>query len=87
MNDENETFNVRYITYSVCGDSPFFGCVGAHPNYESYQGHKFNIAECFLHCPISSGLQYHKILLNRYNNIGYFRKFCAHYNVNFVREI
>ena len=68
--------------------SPFFsGGWGRTPTRKVIRGIKFNIAEYFLHCPVSSGLQCHKILLNRYNNIGYFRKFCAHYNVNFVREI
>ena len=38
------------------------GC-GPTPTMKVVRGIQFNIAECFLHCLISSGLQCHKILL------------------------
>ena len=81
--------SLRYFTaHARCPiHSPFLGGWGRTPTMNVIMGIKFNIAECFLHCLISSGLQCQKILLKRYNNIGLFRKFCAHYNVNFVREI
>ena len=47
------------------------GGVRTHPTHppaygpEVIRGIKFNIAECFLHCLISSGLQCPKILLTR----------------------
>ena len=67
--------SLRY--YTAHARSPihspfFFGGWVRTPTIKAIRGIKFNFAQCFLHCPISYGLQCHKILLNRYNNTGYF---------------
>ena len=65
--------SLRYLTaHARCPiHIPFFFVGwGRTPTIKVIRGIKFNIAECFLHCPINFGFQCPKILLKRYNNIG-----------------